>query len=119
MTGPGDTGTSIGVIPSQDHRPNSGLREGDIDHAEVNEAIRYAPKTVIFGQQTRLRLGLLMEDDSLPRLHAGHDMVKFFYGAIRQIPEGVNPPPRCPTKTCPSSPPARTVTHPLHWESSM
>ena len=69
--------------PPNDHRPNSGLREGDITHAEVNEALRIAPKTVIFGQQTRLRLGLLMEDEQLPRLHAGHDMVKFFYGAIR------------------------------------
>lgn len=29
----------------------------------------------------------MMEDEQLPRFHAGHDMVKFFYGAIRQIPE--------------------------------
>ena len=77
----------VGVVPSQDDRPNSGLREGDISHAEVNEALRLAPKTVIFGQQTRLRLGLLMEDETLPRFHAGHDLVKFFYGAIRQIPD--------------------------------
>ena len=81
------TEEGIGLVPANDHRPNSGLREGDITHAEVNDAIRLAPKTVIFGQQTRLRLGLLMEDRSLPRLHAGHDMVKFFYGAVRQIPE--------------------------------
>ncbi|MDA0333732.1 MAG: hypothetical protein O2782_01040 [bacterium] len=77
----------VGHIPAHDDRPNSGLREGDIPHAEVNDAIRLAPKTVIFGQQTRLRLGLLMEDDTLPRFHAGHDLVKFFYGAIRQLPE--------------------------------
>lgn len=77
----------IGALPSQDQRPNSGLREGDVTHTDVNEALRLAPKTVIFGQQTRLRLGLLMEDDSLPRFHAGHDLVKFFYGAIRQIPD--------------------------------
>ena len=73
--------------PSHDDRPNSGLREGEISHAEVNEAIRMAPKTVIFGQQSRLRLGLLTEDEQLPRYHAGHDLVKFFYGAIRQVPE--------------------------------
>ena len=77
----------LGFIPAHDDRPNSGLREGDIRHAEVNDAIRLASKTVIFGQQTRLRLGLLMEDDTLPRFHAGHDLVKFFYGAIRQLPE--------------------------------
>ena len=87
MTEPRDPDSAIGVVPANDDRPNSGLREGGISHAEVNEAIRMAPKTVLFGQQTRLRLGLLMEDDSLPRFHAGHDLVKFFYGAIRQIPE--------------------------------
>ena len=81
------TQSAVGYVPSQDHRPNSGLREGGISHAEVNEALHLAPKTVIFGQQTRLRLGLVMEDDQLPRFHAGHDMVKFFYGAIRQIPD--------------------------------
>lgn len=87
MTEQRDAEDGIGYVPANDHRPQSGLREGDISHAEVNEAIGRADKTVIFGQQTRLRLGLLMEDESLPRFHAGHDMVKFFYGAIRQIPE--------------------------------
>jgi hypothetical protein len=82
----GPEGGIVG-IPSQDERPNSGLREGGIIHAEVNEALRLGSMTVIFGQQTRVRLGLLMEDDSLTRFHASHDMVKFFYGAIRQIPE--------------------------------
>jgi len=43
--------------------------------------------TVIFGQQTRLRNGVLLPDRRLPRFHAGHGMVKFFYGAIRQLPE--------------------------------
>lgn len=81
------TDSVLGYVPAQDDRPNSGLREGGISHAEVNDAIRLAPKTVIFGQQTRLRLGLLMEDETLPRFHAGHDLVKFFYGAIRQLPE--------------------------------
>jgi hypothetical protein len=74
-------------VPSHDDRPNSGLREGAVDHAQVNEAIRMAPKTVIFGQQSRLRLGLLTQDEQLPRYHAGHDLVKFFYGGVRQLPE--------------------------------
>ena len=77
----------IGAVPANDHRPNSGLREGDIAHAEVNAVLREAEKTVIFGQQNRLRLGLLMEDEQLSRFYAGHDQVKFFYGGIRQIPE--------------------------------
>jgi len=70
-----------------DDRPNSGLREGDISHAEVNEALRRHQKTVIFGQQNRLRDGRLMEDGKLPRFHAGHELVKFFYGGVRQLPE--------------------------------
>jgi len=72
---------------SNDHRPNCGLREGDVAHAEVNAMLRQAAKTVIFGQQNRIRAGVLMEDEKLSRFHAGHSLVKFFYGAIRQLPE--------------------------------
>ena len=70
-------------IVSNDHRPNCGLREGDIAHAEINAVLRRAAKTVIFGQQNRIRAGVLMEDEKLSRFHAGHSLVKFFYGAIR------------------------------------
>lgn len=74
--------------PSSDSRPNSGLREGGITHAQVNEALRRLPKTIIFGQQNRLRDGLVIEEDErLPRFHAGHDLVRFFYGAVRQLPD--------------------------------
>ena len=75
-------------LESPDTRPNSGLREGDVSHGEVNAVIRGAEKTVIFGQQTRLRAGILMkEDERLSRFHAGKDVVRYFYGAIRLIPE--------------------------------
>jgi hypothetical protein len=70
-----------------DERPNSGLCQGEISHAEVNAALRAHHKTVIFGQQTRLRDGVLLADEKLDRFHAGHDLVKFFYGGIRQLPE--------------------------------
>ena len=70
-----------------DERPNSGLREGEISHADVNDALRAHLKTVIFGQQTRLRDGVLLEDEKLARFHAGHDLVRFFYGGVRQLPE--------------------------------
>jgi len=73
---------------SGDERPNTGLREGEISHAEVNGVLRKASKAVVFGQQTRLRAGLLMKDDErLSRYHAGHEVVRFFYGAVRLIPE--------------------------------
>ncbi|HJP31871.1 MAG TPA: hypothetical protein QGF95_15090 [Candidatus Latescibacteria bacterium] len=75
-------------LENPDARPNSGLREGDVTHAEINHVIRQAEKTVIFGQQTRLRAGILVkEDERLPRFHAGHDVVSYFYGAIRLIPD--------------------------------
>ncbi|MDA0746373.1 MAG: hypothetical protein O2954_07625 [bacterium] len=75
------------ATPSNDSRPNSGMREGGIPHAEVNAVLRTADKTVIFGQQNRLRNGLLMEDEKLTRFHAGHDLVKFFYQGLRKLPE--------------------------------
>ena len=75
-------------LDNPDGRPNSGMREGDIAHGDINDVIRMAEKTVIFGQQTRLRAGILMkEDERLPRFHAGHELVNYFYGAVRLIPE--------------------------------
>jgi hypothetical protein len=50
-------------LEGPDDRPNTGLREGDINHGEVNAVIRRSEKTVIFGQQNRLRAGILMKDD--------------------------------------------------------
>ena len=64
------------------------MKEGQISHDEVNAAIAKAEKTVIFGRQNRLRDGMLIEgDEVLQRFHAGHDKVKFFYSAVRQLPE--------------------------------
>jgi hypothetical protein len=70
-----------------DHRANSGMYEGEIGHAEVNKAIRESEKVILFGQQTRLRSRRLMDDDRLPRIQPGHRLSKFFYGAVRQLPE--------------------------------
>lgn len=75
------------LIPPNDDRPNSGLREGNVVHAEVNAAITRAQKTVIFGQQNRLRNGILMGDEKLPRFHAGHELVRFFYQGMNKLPE--------------------------------
>ena len=47
---------------SGDARPNTGLREGDVTHAEVNEVVRVCDMSVIFSQQTRLRNGVLLPD---------------------------------------------------------
>lgn len=70
-----------------DFRPNTGMHEGEISHAEVNAAIRTAEKVILFGQQTRLRSRRLMADDRLSRIQPGHRLSKFFYGGVRQLPE--------------------------------
>ncbi|MEE2871800.1 MAG: hypothetical protein VX893_02665, partial [Candidatus Latescibacterota bacterium] len=63
------------------------VAQGVITHADVIVALRGHHKTVIFGQQTRLRAGLLFDDEKLDLFHAGHDLVKFFHGGVRQLPE--------------------------------
>lgn len=63
------------------------MHEGDLTHDEINAAIAQAEKTIIFARQNRLRDGVLLPDDKLPRFHAGHDNVRFFYSAVRQLPE--------------------------------
>ncbi len=76
-------------IPSNDGRPNSGLREGGVSHAEVNAAIARVNKTIIFGQQNRLRHGILMDDEKLERFHAGHELVRFFYAGLNKLPDNL------------------------------
>ena len=63
------------------------MREGNIAHAEVNAALLSYEKTVIFGQQNRLRNGILMPDEKLTRFHAGHELVRFFYQGMNKLPE--------------------------------
>jgi len=63
------------------------MKEGDVSHEEVNAAVAMADKTIIFARQNRLSDGLVLDDEKLPRFHAGHDSVKFFYSAVRQLPE--------------------------------
>ena len=63
------------------------MHEGDLTHDEVNTAIGQAEKTIIFARQNRLRDGVVLQDDKLPRFHAGHDNVRFFYSAVHQLPE--------------------------------
>ena len=63
------------------------MHEGDVSHEEVNAAIAAAEKTIVFGRQTRVKDGLVMDDEKLPRFYIGHDQVKFFYSAVRQLPE--------------------------------
>jgi hypothetical protein len=86
---PSYTRPALENVPTNDHRPNSGMREGGITHAEVNATLSSYDKTVIFGQQNRLRNGLLMPDDKLKRFHAGHELVRFFYQGTNKLPEYV------------------------------
>ncbi|MBI2505793.1 MAG: hypothetical protein HYW07_21470 [Candidatus Latescibacteria bacterium] len=71
----------------RDAEGNPGMKEGAITHEEVNAAIAAAPKTLLFGLQNRPRQGLRVGDQPLRRLHVAHDQVRFFYSAVRQLPE--------------------------------
>ncbi|MCC7264690.1 MAG: hypothetical protein IT369_19415 [Candidatus Latescibacteria bacterium] len=63
------------------------MKEGNITHEQVNAAVAAAPKTLLFGSQNRRRQGLQVGDQPLRRLHLAHDQVRFFYSALRQLPE--------------------------------
>lgn len=63
------------------------MKEGAISHEEVNAAIAAAGKTLLFGSQNRLREGLRVGDQPLRRVRVAHDQVRFFYAAVRQLPE--------------------------------
>lgn len=63
------------------------MQEGPLTHDEINHSIAAASKTIIFARQNRLRDGVMLPDQTLRRFHAGHDTVKFFYSAVRQLPE--------------------------------
>jgi len=63
------------------------MQEGQLTHDEINRSIAAAEKTIIFARQNRLRDGVMLPDSKLRRFHAGHETVKFFYSAVRQLPE--------------------------------
>ncbi len=63
------------------------MKEGAITHEEVNAAVAAASKTLLFGSQNRRRQGIRVGDQPLRRLPIAHDQVRFFYSALRQLPE--------------------------------
>ena len=66
---------------------NLGLFDGEVSHAEVNQAIELADKVILFGEQTRLPY--FPEDIRLPRLHAGDPLVLLFWRVLKKIPEAL------------------------------
>ena len=66
---------------------NLGLFDGDVSHAEVNQAIAAADKAVLFGEQTRLPY--FPDDGRLPKLHAGDPRVLLFWKVFKKIPENL------------------------------
>ena len=63
---------------------NIGIFDGEVSHAEVNQAISLADKAILFGEQTRLPY--FPEDVRLPKLHAGDPLVLLFWKVFKKLP---------------------------------
>jgi hypothetical protein len=64
---------------------NLGIFDGQVGHAEVNQALAGGPKAVLLGAQTRLPF--FPGDQQLPRLFVGDPLVTFFWKVLRKIPQ--------------------------------
>ena len=66
---------------------NLGICDGDVSHAEVNQAIAAADKIVLFGEQTRLPY--FPDDSRLSKLHAGDPLVLLIWKVFKKIPDNL------------------------------
>ncbi len=66
---------------------NLGLFDGEVSHAEINQALALADKVILFGEQTRLPH--FPDDAPLPKLHAGDPLVLLFWKVFKKIPENL------------------------------
>jgi hypothetical protein len=64
---------------------NLGIFDGQVDHAQVNEALARGSKAILLGAQTRLPF--FPEDQQLPRLFVGDPLVTFFWKVLKKIPQ--------------------------------
>lgn len=66
---------------------NLGIFDGQVDHAQVNEALAHSPKAILLGAQTRLPF--FPDDEQLPRLFVGDPLVAFFWKVLKKIPQAL------------------------------
>lgn len=66
---------------------NLGIFDGEVDHAQVNEALAQCPKAILLGAQTRLPY--FPDDQQLPRLFVGDPLVTFFWKVLKKIPQAL------------------------------
>ena len=64
---------------------NLGMFDGEVSHDEINRAIARSPKSVLFGDQTRLPF--FPEDMRLSKIHSGDPLVLFFWRVLKKLPE--------------------------------
>ncbi|MFH1571254.1 MAG: hypothetical protein ABIL09_24915, partial [Gemmatimonadota bacterium] len=83
MDGPDTIGAGRATGGAED--ANLGIFDGVVRHGEVNEAIARAPKSILFGEQTRLPH--FPEDERLPKLHAGEPLVLFVWKVLKKLPD--------------------------------
>ena len=66
---------------------NLGIWDGCVSHENINDAVRVAPKEILFGEQTRLPY--FPDDQRLPKLHAGESLVLQFWKVLEKIPDSL------------------------------
>ncbi|MBI2505272.1 MAG: hypothetical protein HYW07_18820 [Candidatus Latescibacteria bacterium] len=64
---------------------NLGIYDGEVDHAQVNQALAESPKAMLLGAQTRLPF--FPADQQLPRLYVGDPLVLFFWKVLKKVPQ--------------------------------
>ena len=66
---------------------NLGIWDGCVRPEDINDAVRVAPKEILFGEQTRLPY--FPDDQRLPKLHAGESLVLQFWKVLEKIPDSL------------------------------
>jgi len=69
------------------HSVNLGIFDGEVGHADINQALTLAPRVILFGEQTRLPY--FPDDTRLPKLHASDPLVLLFWKVLKKIPDNL------------------------------
>jgi hypothetical protein len=75
------------LLATTEAEANLGIWDGCVSHEDINDAVRVAPKEILFGEQTRLPY--FPEDRRLPKLHSGEPLVLQFWKVLEKIPESL------------------------------
>ena len=73
--------------PNSPESVNLGIFDGEVTHAEINEAIAGSDKAILFGQQTRLPF--FPDDRRLSKIHSGDPLALFLWKVLNKLPQNL------------------------------